>query len=442
MIDHDVSSQPLPKHSVPSAAPRRPHHPPGLREYRVFTCHSPADAAPYVASWDKLASQTPDPNPFYESWMLLPALSIYGASNIEIALVLESDPNAGGRIRVVGVFPIEHLRTFRGLPICTTRLWKQPHCYLCTPLIAENARDVCWHTLIDWLRDSRGSSIFQLPTQNLDGSFFQGILEDARSSHLTLQMEGLHTRALFQVATDATTYIQRIGTCTRKTIRQNRQRLAAKGNLRVTGPQTGQDIHPWLDQFLELESRGWKGAAGTAMRCRTDDRDYFRQVCLAAHQRNKLTILSLELDGRSIAMQIDLHAGEGAVGWKIAYDEQYSRLSPGTVLAFEAITRSHADRRAQWIDCGSTPDNDSMRHLWAQRRVIADILIPTGRPMGHLLLSLLPVAQYLRGYQRQFTAACGRCGTAFRSLFPSRKAADSSALSKRLTPTPCSPSPS
>ena len=44
---------------------------------------------------------------------------------------------------------------------------------------------------------------------------------------------------------------------------------------------------------------------------------------------------------RAIAMKCNLRAGDGAVAFKIAYDEAYARFSPGVLLEIEQIERLH-----------------------------------------------------------------------------------------------------
>ena len=64
------------------------------------------------------------------------------------------------------------------------------------------------------------------------------------------------------------------------------------------------DLDGWIDEFLALERRGWKGANGSALACAADTTALFRNALHGAAQAGKLELLTLRLDGRAIAMLV------------------------------------------------------------------------------------------------------------------------------------------
>src|SRR6185295_14852132 len=87
----------------------------------------------YVQSWQELARDSTEPNPFYEPWMLIPALrSLAAGKDVRVVLVLEGTENSP---RLCGVFPIERVARYKKLPVAAFRLWQHIYCALCTPLI-------------------------------------------------------------------------------------------------------------------------------------------------------------------------------------------------------------------------------------------------------------------------------------------------------------------
>ncbi|HLM02927.1 MAG TPA: GNAT family N-acetyltransferase, partial [Pyrinomonadaceae bacterium] len=100
--------------------------------------------------------------------------------------------------------------------------------------------------------------------------------------------------------------------------------------------------HPDLmRKYFELEASGWKGRAGTAASYDENAARLHEDFARAAAERNALFIYELKLDGKTLAMQICLmydSVGERkTVQWKIAYDEQYARYSPGNLLFREVL---------------------------------------------------------------------------------------------------------
>ncbi|HXL39570.1 MAG TPA: hypothetical protein VN928_03405, partial [Myxococcales bacterium] len=67
-------------------------------------------------AWEELAAASVEPNPFYEPWMLLPALRSFARrERVEVVLVFRGD-------LLCGLFPIVHRRGRAGL-------WRHRYCY-------------------------------------------------------------------------------------------------------------------------------------------------------------------------------------------------------------------------------------------------------------------------------------------------------------------------
>ena len=125
----------------PPPAPGRPI--PGKKHYELVAVTDLLAMQQFIPQWETLADQAIEPNVFYEHWALIPALQLYGKGCVTTAFVVEKDPNAGMRSRLIGAFPLEFCRQFRHLPLTCARMWKHPHCYLANPLIARGFEAAC-----------------------------------------------------------------------------------------------------------------------------------------------------------------------------------------------------------------------------------------------------------------------------------------------------------
>src|SRR3954451_10467438 len=82
-----------------------------------------------VPAWEELAANACEANPFYEHWILLPALRAQGeGSGCRCVLVWD-----GGRL--TGRLPFERRLNFRGLPAATLTSWRHSAYLLCPPLV-------------------------------------------------------------------------------------------------------------------------------------------------------------------------------------------------------------------------------------------------------------------------------------------------------------------
>src|SRR3954451_13319957 len=81
-----------------------------------------------IPDWEALAAEAAEPNPFYEPWMLLPALEAYGADDFHCIVVRDKGTLAA-------LLPMRMERRYRGLPLRVLRSWRHRNMLLCTPLL-------------------------------------------------------------------------------------------------------------------------------------------------------------------------------------------------------------------------------------------------------------------------------------------------------------------
>src|SRR3989442_400531 len=110
----------------------------------------------YAQAWEDLAANAIEVNPFYESWMLLPALRELGTGkDLQVVMVLDV---SGDKAVLCGVFPLEKKARYKGLPISVLSLWQHIYCALCTPLVREGYARECLDAFLKWLALEAGCS--------------------------------------------------------------------------------------------------------------------------------------------------------------------------------------------------------------------------------------------------------------------------------------------
>ena len=114
--------------------------------------------AAIVSPWEELAAHAIEPNPFYEPWILLPALRAQGEGGEFVSIWDQG--------RLIGLFPFERRRRFKGLPVATLTSWRHSAYLLCTPLVRADAALECLRALLRWT-DASALELRYLPA---DGS--------------------------------------------------------------------------------------------------------------------------------------------------------------------------------------------------------------------------------------------------------------------------------
>src|SRR6185436_15718227 len=195
----------------------------------------------------------------------------------------------------------------------------------------------------------------------------------------------------------------------RSAVAQGREGIAAPRAAARGGGQARVRRAPRRHRGRAVD-RGFHRARGPRLERAQHERDRLDRRGAAllhapAARRGRLMMLGLRLAGRWIALKCNFLSGEGSFAFKIAYDEEYARFSPGTLLELENIRRFHAQPELRWMDSCADPDHFMANRLWLDRRGLADLVTTTGRAAGELMVSSLPLLHWMSRTLRRMPAA-------------------------------------
>ncbi|WP_240950071.1 GNAT family N-acetyltransferase [Novosphingobium sp. ERN07] len=325
------------------------------------------------AAWQALADAATTPNPFFEPWYLLPSCEAFDQSGKVRLLTLE----IGGEL--IGLLPLAAPGRYGRWPLPHLTTWLHPNAFLGAPLVRAGCEMLFWQAAFDWIDDHCATALFlHLPAMPLEHplahALFDVALPEDRKAALVMRQQ----RAMLHSPLPPDLYLERaLPGKKRKELRRQHTRLAEQGELRFERDEGTAGLPEWIEAFLDLENRGWKGANGSALASSPATATLFRQSLAGAAALGKLERLSLNLDGRPIAMLANFLTAPGSFSFKTAFDETYARFSPGVLLQRENLALL-ACREIQWCDSCAAPDHPMIDSLWTERRPIGRISVAIG----------------------------------------------------------------
>jgi CelD/BcsL family acetyltransferase involved in cellulose biosynthesis len=97
-----------------------------------------------------------------------------------------------------------------------------------------------------------------------------------------------------------------------------------------------------FDEAIGVELRSWKKEAGTAIAADRGKEDFFRDFFRSACARGLFRVSFMRIDGRPVAMQMAVEWRDRYWLFKIGYDENFGKCSPGTLLMLHTLGEAAA----------------------------------------------------------------------------------------------------
>jgi CelD/BcsL family acetyltransferase involved in cellulose biosynthesis len=326
------------------------------------------------AAWADLASRALEANPFYEY-----AFAAGGGQHLpegrHVTAVLVWTGKGETR-RLLGFFPVVLPRHgWLGAP---ARLWRPSLVPLGVPLVDRDEAAGVVGAFFDHLtrRGARAPGVL-FPVIAEDDAFAATLAEVAQARHLAMRHFARHKRAVLRPSADAD-FISLRSARKEKELRRQLRRLGEIGQVSFSHARQPQAVRQAVEYFLALEASGWKAAAGTALLQQPGAAAFVRAMTRRLASESRCEVHMLCLDERPIAAGIVLKSGSKAFFWKIAYDEDFARFSPGVQLTVALTGAQLADGSVSCTDSCAVANHPMIDHLWRDRLPVADILVATG----------------------------------------------------------------
>lgn len=327
------------------------------------------------AELDFLSNRAMEPNVFFTSRFLAPAMPRLEDREIRLAIIRDETEHHS-RLRLLLPFSVERPGFAIGAPIM--RAWANPFGPLGTPLVdAEGAAETMDHFLEALGREEmRLPSVLVIPDCRINGPFAQMVRAIAMSRNLPVDITNEHARPMLESALDGETYLK--NSIRPSHMREMRRQWGQLGKLGRTSYEVARqpaDVRARMEEFLLLEASGWKGKKRSAMLSDRLRAAFAREAVYNLAEIDAARIHTIDLDGKAIASMIVLMMNGEAYTWKTAFNEDYGRYSPGKLLVVQ-ITEWHLDdANIVRTDSCAVPDHPIMSRLWQEREKMGSLII-------------------------------------------------------------------
>ncbi|MCJ2188205.1 GNAT family N-acetyltransferase [Novosphingobium beihaiensis] len=326
-----------------------------------------------IAAWDRLALRASEPNPFFESWYLLPSLRHLSGTGAVSILRFEQDGE------LAGILPVVRAAKYYRWPVPQIATWLHANSFCGIPLIARGAETAFWQAVLHWADSEPGMALFlHLRGLALGGPVHRALESTTAREGRQAALVHREERAMLSSPLAPDAYLEAsLSGKKRKELRRQANRLADEGEIAFARRTDDAGLGAWCEAFLALEAAGWKGKAGSALASAEATAGLFRDSLEGAAARGRLERLTLTLDGRPIAMLASFLTPPGAFSFKTAFDESYARFSPGVLLQRENLRiLEHPD--IAWSDSCAASDHPMIDHLWRERRAVGHVSVAIG----------------------------------------------------------------
>ena len=348
----------------------------------------------FLKQWQTLEHRSLPSSPFYTNHFIVPAIKHLDAVKPIVISVQLND-----QLVCTGIF--EESNGSRVMPLPHIRLWQTCHSFAdgltLDDRLALPALTALWKFISEQCPQWHA---VHFPKMIVDSPISSLIRETATQSQISCAMGQVTSRAALQIDEyNEEHFINSISTKRARSLRRGVNWLKRLGELQFVVVDQPADIPGAARTLLELESKGWKSAVGTALASCPQHEQFFLDMVEGFTQDNAIAFTEMRVNQTPIASVCHLRQGSRLSAFKLGWDPTYERGCPGFQIKAHMAIHGH-DRfpGITLVDSCSSPGS-FIESVWKDRLDLASHLFPTSRP-GEFAASMI---QGLRWIKHQAT---------------------------------------
>ena len=322
-----------------------------------------------------LAANAETPNPFFDVPFLCAATDRLVRHDTQF-LVLTETMGTTEKLKFFAPVVIEHC----GFPIRKAlRIWSHKFAPLSTPLLEHSEAEVIVEKLAQALAGIEDTEYQAVLFEDL--YLESAFAKSARGSPILanrIKSCCTHERAVLWPIKSGTYEQIHLSGKRRQRLRRAWENLSKLGSVEFELVTEFSDVMVRFEEFLLLESRGWKGKRGTSLHLIRSTAAFARQAVANMVQENRCRIYSLRLNGKALASLIVFQAGDFYYPWKTAFDEAYQEYSVGVQLITRVNHELSQISGFKGIDSLAAETNETANRFWPDRANMGSLVIGLG----------------------------------------------------------------
>jgi hypothetical protein len=313
-----------------------------------------------------LSWRAAEPNIFFNPRFLAPAMPRLEDREIRF-MVMRDEADDRSRMRFLMPFSVE--RPGYGLGPDILRAWSSPFAPLGTPLVDRDDP-------VLGRKHLKLPDVLVIPDIAENGPVARALRAAAIGRNLSVATVDRKQRAVLVTGQEPDEYLRQAVTPHHlRGYNRMLRRLGEMGTVTFGEWREPADVRRRTEEFLALESKGWKGRRGTAMTIDRYRAAFTREALYNLAERDMCRVHTLDIDGKAVASLIVLREAGTAYTWKTAYNETYAKWSPGTLLMLDTTKRLLDDPNIERADSLAVPDHPVMTRLWKEREDFVTLVV-------------------------------------------------------------------
>ncbi len=364
------------------------------RDFTVRLLRPTEIDAKLISAWAELEARAIVPNAFLSPYFVLPAIQYLVPDEDTFGVFVEKE--TAGIPNLVGVALFKARKPTRSFPLPHLMLFESIHSYLSGFLLdreyASEARSMIysylaqkkhqWHGI--YINNAPAEGLFTEEASQIASEFGMNWIKYSSWQRATLYLKNINRQSVSPPSKHALKDYQR-----------HLRNLQAAGRFEWILMRGDESFDKSIDEFIRLEHMGWKGEKGTSLSSNPNHLRFFQEMAKGFNQAGRIFFTEIRLDDTCISSTSNLISGHAGFGFKMGWDTQYARYSPGTVNVTKIMEQGKEFLHdLEYIDSSTTPES-YVAKIWPDRRNLVEGIYSLSR-LGHAVLAGVDTAKKLK----------------------------------------------